>query len=805
MEQLLRGEEISEVNLYDTGLSVVYVPVRHHSPVCAYHLQRAVREYEPDCILVEGPKNAQDQAAVLAHPDTKAPVALYYFYKDTKGLLSEEKEDYKCYYPFLDCSPELVALREAEQRKIPAKFIDLPYGEILIGTEENRGIRTEREKQTYNDDYLLFRSRYLELLREKTGLRSFEELWEKYFEIGGLFLSTRDFIRQMGNYCRLSREHTPREELEEDGSLLRERYMAEQIAEASRTYKRILVVTGGFHTYGILGFLKQEKDALCYQGEPVKLHRLEKQDQGVYPLAYSMEAADALNGYASGMQSPGFYQLVWERLLESGTPEGAYKEAVLHQLVSAGRQARRKKESLSSYDVICALSMAEGLSALRGKQEPGLYELRDAALSSFVKGECSPSTDLSLRILKELNTGKQIGKLCQDALRPPLLMDFEKQCKKFGLKIQEAGQQEVTLELFTKKKHLDTSRFLYQTEFLGIGFAKRKKGADLLNRKDNSRIREIWICRFSGQVLSALVDVSTLGGTVEEASRTRLVREFTKSRNSREAARLLATGFLMGFLEEQAGMGRHMKEVLASDGDFFSLAEGFSHLRMLYELQELYQVKDSLELEGLIGACFQKILQLLPSMAGVKEEQLQECMESCLSLYQITGRPKFGHLRQVLLEAFDRLAHQSGIQPGLEGTVLGLLYGYDGSYEEAIRKAASGYLQGTEKMRMKSAAFLRGLFFTARDFVFVKEHFLDMIDELLAGLLAEEFMMLLPELRQAFGYFTPLEIDRIAGKAAALHGRTKQELLRGRVVSALEYEYGEILDAYASRRMSEQN
>lgn len=159
----------------------------------------------------------------------------------------------------------------------------------------------------------------------------------------------------------------------------------------------------------------------------------------------------------------------------------------------------------------------------------------------------------------------------------------------------------------------------------------------------------------------------------------------------------------------------------------------------------------------------------------------------------------------MLLEAFDRLAHQSGIQPGLEGTVLGLLYGYDGSYEEAIRKAASGYLQGTEKMRMKSAAFLRGLFFTARDFVFVKEHFLDMIDELLAGLLAEEFMMLLPELRQAFGYFTPLEIDRIAGKAAALHGRTKQELLRGRVVSALEYEYGEILDAYASRSMSEQN
>lgn len=798
MEPILRGEEIPEIDLYDLTRPVLYFPIRHHSPACAWHLVRAIEEYGPDCILVEGPENALEQAAVLADPNTKAPVALYYFYKDRKGLLSEEKEDYKCYYPFLDCSPELVAFREAAKRKIPARWIDLPYGEILIGTKENRGIRTEGEKQTYNDDYLFLRSRYLKLLCEKTGLRSFDELWEKYFEIGGLFLSTEAFVRQMGNYCRLSRAHTPEEELEGDGCLLRERYMAERIAEASGTFKKILVVTGGFHTYGILELLAEEEGRLRYQGAPVKLHNLGDSDQGVYPLAYSMEAADALNGYASGMQSPGFYQLVWERLQESDAPEGAYKDAVLHQLVAAGRQVRKKKENLSSYDVICALSMAEGLAVLRGKQEPGLYELRDAALSSFVKGECSPSTDLPLRILGELNTGKQVGKLCEDALRPSLLIDFEEQCQIFRLKIQGAGQQEVTLELFTKKKHLEMSRFFYQMEFLKTGFARRTKGADLLNRKDKSRIREIWTYRFSGQVLSALVDVSTLGGTVKEASRTLLVREFAKSLNTRESARLLARGFLMGFLEEQAGMGVHMREILAVDGDYFSLAEGFSHLRMLYELQDLYQVEDALELEDLIGSCFQKLLQLLPSMAQVKEEQLQECMESCLSLYQITGRPKFVRFRQVLMEAFDRLICQPQVQPGLEGAVLGLLYGYDAGYDEAIRRTAEGYLMGTEDMQMKSAAFLRGLFFTARDFVFVTEDFLGMIDGLLGALSAEAFMRLLPELRQAFGYFTPLETDRIAGKAAALHGETGKKLLRGRLVLPAEYEYGELLDAYAA-------
>jgi len=795
MEQLLRGEEIPAVDPYDRTKPLLWFPVRHHSPVCAWHLKKALDAYAPDCILIEGPENARDMIPVLTHEDTKAPVALYYFYKDSRGLLSEEKEDYKCYYPFLDYSPELVALREAKERGIFADFIDLPYGEILLGTKEHTGIRRKGEKQTYNDDYLLSRSQYLELLCEKTGLRSFEEFWEKYFETGGLFLETEAFVRQMFSYCTLSRQHTPREEMEADGCLLRERYMAGRIAEMSGKYKRVLVVTGGFHTWGLMELLGEEKT------EPVRLHRLSGEEQGVYPLAYSMEAADALNGYASGMQSPGFYQKVWEQLLAQEEPKGAYEGAVLHQLVSAGRQARRQKEALSSYDVICALSMAKGLAALRGKWEPGLYELSDAALSSFVKGEYSPSTDLSLRILQELNTGKQVGRLCADALRPPLLTDFEEQCRRFGLKIQASSQQEVTLELFTKKKHLSMSQFFYRMDFLGTDFARRKKGADLLNRRDKSRIREIWTYRFSSQVLAALVDQSMSGGTVEEASRSRLIRQFADSRTSKEAARLMTNGFLMGFLEEQAGMGKHVRDVLAEDGDFFSLTEGFSYLKMLYELQELYQVEDEAELCELLNICFQKIVQLLPSMAQVKEEQEQECMESCLALYQMTGKREFAHFRPVLLEAFERLLGKTALQPGLHGAVLGLLYGCDSQYAQKIQDTASGYLQGTKEMQMKSAAFLRGLFYTAKDLVFVRESFLVMIDELLGRLSAEAFMRLLPELRQAFGYFTPLETDRIAGKAAGLHGVKKQALLQGRRVSPLEYEYGESLDAFVRKQI----
>lgn len=260
MEQLLRSEEVSEIGEhYDLNAPVLFFPVRHHSPVCSFHLKKAIEDYSPDCILIEGPKNAEALIPTLIHRDTKPPLALYYSYKDREGVISPAKEEYKCYYPFLDCSPELTALRQADQRGIHAEFIDLPYMEILAGTAENRGIRSEGEKQTYNDDYLLSRSRYLKLLCEKTGLRDFEEFWEKYFEIRGLSMKTSEFVRQMRVYCGLSRSHTLAEELEADGCLLRERYMAQQIAGASEKYRKILAVTGGFHTDGLRTLLEYQE------------------------------------------------------------------------------------------------------------------------------------------------------------------------------------------------------------------------------------------------------------------------------------------------------------------------------------------------------------------------------------------------------------------------------------------------------------------------------------------------------------------------------------------------------------------
>ena len=209
MEKILRSKEMAEI---------VLLPVRHHSPACSFHVRKVIERFRPSAILIEGPENANELIPVMVHPDTMAPFAIYYSYHDKTGQLSEEKEHYKCYYPFLDYSPELAALRAADELGIPASFMDLSYGNILAASKQGTGLRKKEEKNNYNDDYLLSRNTYVKRLCEKANLRSFDEFWEKYFEIGGLSKDSESWFSDLLLYCTQARESTPEEVIRDEGS-----------------------------------------------------------------------------------------------------------------------------------------------------------------------------------------------------------------------------------------------------------------------------------------------------------------------------------------------------------------------------------------------------------------------------------------------------------------------------------------------------------------------------------------------------------------------------------------------------------
>ncbi len=804
MERILRSQEMAEI---------ILLPVRHHSPACALHVSRMIESLRPCAILVEGPENAGALIPVMVHGETKAPFAIYYSYHDASGKLSEEKEHYKCYYPFLDYSPELAALREGARLGIETAFIDLPYGDI----QEGKGLlKKEEEKNNYNDDYLLSRNDYLNRLCEKTGLRSFDEFWEKYFELGGMKRESAKWFEDLLTYCALARENTAQEALGEEGCLAREAYMAERIAgkarEAASQDGVVLVVTGGFHTPGLKRLLEGEGSAEISRGDNVPgkakagqsdappktsrspLGRVPLKDQGVYLMPYSMEAADALNG----MPFPGFYQKIWEGMKETDAPYGG---AVLDMIVASGKETRRKEGYLSTYDEICACAMARGLADLRGKPEPGAYELLDAVLTSFVKGEYTMASDAPMRILRKRMTGNGVGELCPQADVPPIIHDFQAQCRKFGLKAASTLESEATLSIFSNKKHRQESMFFHRTNFLKAGFSRKIKGPNLQLKKDRNLMREIWKYKWNAQVNAALIDVSVYGATIEECASGLVKEELKKDLSARDSALLLTQVFEMGLREQLGPVYDRVQELMLQDTDFYSLADGVKSLMMMEELAGLYG--SGLKPGRLIHLGCRKLVTLLPSMVRIKDEDLGRCMNALKLLYQLTGREgdSFGTEREGFFDALDRMCRDGQIHPGLNGCIHGILYGSGRETAREVEQTCRGYLGGTGEQLFCTAQFFKGLFFTARDLVFIGEEFLKMLDEFYGSVSEDEFMELLPELRMAFTYFTPRETDKIAAMAAGLHGKEKHDIMNRGEILPHWYAYGREIDAYAQGRM----
>ncbi len=787
MERILRSEKMAEI---------ILLPVRHHSPACAFHVNRTIEEIRPAVILVEGPDNADALIPVMVHEETKAPFAIYYSYHDQSGRISEEKAHYKCYYPFLDYSPELAALRAGNRLGIQTAFIDLPYGDILAASREGRGLlKAEEEKSNYNDDYLLSRNEYLLKLCERTGLRSFDEFWEKYFELNGMQKESVRWFDNLLVYCGLARENTPRESMEEDGCLAREAYMAERIREHAKrlagTEGKVLVVTGGFHTPGLKALLAGEEERKKHDKVPEK-------DQGVYLMPYSMEAADALNGYASGMPFTGFYQKIWDRTNESETP---CEDAVLDMIVAAGKETRRKEGYLSTYDEICACAMARGLAGLRGKQEPGAYELLDAVLSSFVKGEYNLASDTPMRILRRMMTGNAVGALCRQADVPPIIYDFQEECRRFGLKINSTLETEVILSIFSNPKHRRESMFFNRMLYLNTAFVRKIKGPNLQLKKDRNLMREIWKYKWSSQVNAALIEVSVYGATLEEAVISLVKEELKKELGARESALLLTRVFEMGLKDQTEPVFVRVHELLLQDTDFYSVAEALKSLMMMEELESLYGSR--LDFGELIAIGCRKLIGLLPAMARIKDEDLDSCMNALKLLYRVTGRESMaGQERSDYFSVLEKMTRDGEINAGLNGCVHGILYGSGREAADEIEMVCKGYLGGTKEQLFSTAQFFRGLFFTARDLVFIGEQFVRMLDGFYGTVSEEEFMELLPKLRMAFAYFTPREIDRIAAMAAGLHGKGGQDILERTKVYPDWYAYGKELDDYVRARMA---
>lgn len=785
MEKVFGNSEIAEVIPYDLSGKVLLFPVRHHSPVCTYQLVRTIHEYKPEIILIEGPENANSLIPVLTDDKTKPPVAIYYYYKDTKKLVSEDTGDYKCYYPFLYSSPEYNALKQAKNMGIPAEFIDLPYCDILINTAEQKGLRKNSDKHSYADDTHITQGRFYEKLCEETNVRNFGEFWEKYFEIGGLYLTPEKFVRQLHTYCGITRAETSEEEMQTDGTLARESHMSKRISEAMEKYDKILVVTGGFHSRGIYELLSSGNI------KSPKLRKISANQHGCYPMAYSYEASDALHGYVSGMSFPYFYDTVVKKLLDSNSPENIYNDITLDLLVKTARQTNKKDIPVSIADITSAKTLMDGLSALRNSKQSGIYELHDAVTSTFIKGEKTISSALPLDILRKLATGNEIGFIGDKTHVPPLITDFEEHSRKFRLKIDDANPNDVEVSLFTTQRGMELSRFMHRMEFLDTGFAVMRKGPNLHENKGRSRVREEWRYERSPQVDASLIDHTTDGFTIEEACATLAVRKLRDEMRCEISAQIAVDCFLMGIPLNQSETDL-IDAILNSDGDFFSVGNGLRYFEMLNSLQQLYDFSDTSSLDY-IKRCFEKLIISLPSMVCVSADRADEVISVLKTMYGIAGNILSEEM-EVFSQTLTAMTLANDKEASVYGAVSGLLYAIDSEKRSDAETAMRGYLMGTLEIKKQGAEFLKGLFSTARDIILSDDSFLKMTDILITEMEYDDFMEILPSMRLAFSYFTPAEIQDTAQSAGKLHNVSKNDILSSRAVDENMFLFGSQLD-----------
>lgn len=346
--------------------------------------------------------------------------------------------------------------------------------------------------------------------------------------------------------------------------------------------------------------------------------------------------------------------------------------------------------------------------------------------------------------------------------------------------------------------------FFHRMRFLHTGFAVRTKGPNLQLNKDRNLIRETWKYKWSVEVTAALIDASVYGGTIKEAVQGLVRDKIREELDAKEGALLLSRLFEMGIEEHLQEVYDRLKAQMLKDTDFFSLAAAFTILKKLKESEELYQTE--LSLEELLNICCRRLIFLLPEMTRIKEENLDEVMESVKQLYQITGDKRFeaiADMRGTFLAALFKMEKEHDITPGLNGCIQGVLYACEKKNEADLEKVCRGYLTGTKEQVMKTAPFFRGLFYCAKDIIFIGNTFLDMLNEFLRQVDRASFMSMLPELRMAFTHFTPGEIDRIGASVAAIYGGKKESILEQVGVNPELIAYAAAIDAYVVQKMEE--
>ena len=773
--------------------NIKFFPVRHHSPACAFHLKKIIDEFKPETILIEGPSDANFLMEYMIDENTTPPFCIYSSYID------KSKEKCRSYYPFLDYSPEFVAIKKSHELKINCSFIDMPFGSIIENSENNIN---KKPISIYDKDNNKFNvNDYTSRLTKKAGLRSFAELWERDFEINGILKNSEDFIKNvfaLGYYMRLI-------ENEDIETKNREYFMAKNIKECiDKKIDRILVITGSFHVNGIIDKLKDfENIERAFN----KLKNYNIQNSSNYLIPYSFEEADQRKGYIAGIEYPAFYNNIWKKLNED-LIENAYTETVKSFIVKAAG-INRDYYNVNIPDCINAYYMAINLAKLRGKNNAGVYELIDAVKSAFVKGEISLENTGNIELMMKLLSGIANGKVSSKSIVPPVVLDFRNLCKTHRIRIDKTETTESTLDIIKDKNHFEKSKFFHKMRFLDIGFCRLIKGPDYINKIDKNLAREIWKYKYNSQVEALLIDKSVYGTSVEELC-LNFIKDKLKSRlNGEEISKLIIESTVMGLYNFLIDNYNEIENIILSDNDFISLCKALDNFSYLINIEKINgninkdrenifsNVDIISKIKSLSKLGFILAAQNMESIKNLDEENALKYSVYIKNLFIYTLENEDLDCREIFYGSIDSMTQNTFGSSHIYAVCLSIKYKSGKIDAKEFASIISNFLETAETESI--AYFLNGVFLIARDILFINNDLINEIDKIVKNIEENKFIEILPNLRFAFTNLTPTETERLSLIIAKLY-KTKESNTES--ISKEEIQRAKIIDKKIAEEMS---
>lgn len=752
---------------------IKYIPIRHHSPGSTILVKKWIKNHRPKLVLIEGPSLADNLIKYIVEKDTHPPIAILSIFSDVNnkfglnGILSPDisvPARFEIFYPFVSYSPELVALAECVNNKIPIHFIDLPLTGLL--SFYNQSHKSSNLNDFVVQEELMYKySKFYQKFAQIFDFDDFNETWETLFEVDALRSNVDQLRESILLFCSCIRQTLDRNLLIADGTIAREAYMKYQIENYIKKYKvkrrDVAVITGGIHSIEFPDTLPK-----------VFKFPIKGQIHSLIPFSYYRISEKS--GYSSGNQAPQFYDNIWEKI--NAQISHPYEQAALEIITDIFRNARSEGNLASISDSINAFEGAKMLAMLRCRSEPILKDTIDAIYMSLIKGNPEVDGKYLEDYIYSKTIGYKVGKVTKKIGKLPLQQDFYLQLESVGIDLEEEKSKEVSLNL-REEKDINTSQLFWRIKFLNMNFLERVYGPDLLGGVTGV-FTEVWTYHWTPKIDVKLVELSSYGATIEEASKNSLLEEVKKNlKNFEKVTNLLFHSILMGFSDQFKKLHTECLNSINKDNQFLSLSGGFLNLMMIYQYLSMVSAQqgDISLITNLIQRCYYTCCYTIPNFANPPQQDEENIITTIKKLANtLNSNIKFDLDLEVFVESV-KTSIETTRNEFIKGGNLGILYLLNKLDIEEIKASVLDYVNSVESIKVKVGDLIRGIIYVCQAKILFHKDVVSLLSEVVESIEWDMFKAILPAMRKTFSELEPREYEIFVEKLSEFYGLKASE------------------------------